>query len=233
MNFILGGYYIITPAVRPDYMDKQLIPDTVLSVSECICDFHPETTVLWSSSNEEKRIYAEQLNISQDTYVEIEKWIEDKFEAGIFGFPQVFSTIELAREFLSKFLSHLSDYKIIGIGLTEERVEEFIEYEESLNKQEENLYGIEKLLINRIPIEEKDSKIMGYEVLGFESGTFHSYLCNGLEKDFNKHFKFTLNQNGLIPSLEEANRYCDYSNDDDLGTEPVLWLPWAIFEYSK
>ncbi|WML48025.1 hypothetical protein RCG23_22470 [Neobacillus sp. PS3-34] len=233
MNCILGGYYIINPVVRPDYMDKQLIPDTVLSVSECICDFHPETTVLWSGSNEEKRKYAKHLNISQVTFKEIEKWVEDKLEDGIFGFPQAFTTLEIASEFLSKYLSHLSDAKIIGIGLPEEFVEEFIEYEESQNKPEENQYGIEKLLLRRMPIEEKGSKMMGYEVLGFEYGTFHSYLCNGLEKDFNNHFKFTLNQNGFIPSLEEANLYCDYSNDEDIGTEPVLWLPWAIFEYTK
>jgi hypothetical protein len=233
MNFISGGYYIITSVVRPDYMDKELTPDTILSVSECICDLHPETTVLWGRSNEVKRKYAQQLNLSHDTFNEIEKWVEDKFEAGIFGFPQVFTTFELAREFLSKFLCHLSDAKIIGIGLPKEYVEEFIEYEESKNKPEENQYGIEKLLLRRIPIEEKDSKMMGYEVLGFEYGTFHSYLCNGLEKDFNKHFKFTLNQNGLIPSLEEAARYCEYSNEEDLGTEPVLWLPWALYVYTK
>lgn len=233
MNFISGGYYIITPIERADYMEKELIPETILSVSECICDFHPETTVLWGGSNEEKRKYAQQLNISQGTYKEIEKWVEDKLEEGIFGFPQVFTTIELAREFLAKFLCHLSNTKIIGIGLPEEYIEEFIEYEESQNKEEENQYGIEKLLLRRIPIEVKDSKMMGYEVLGFEYGSFHSYLCNGLEKDFDEHFKFTLNQNGFLPSLEDASRYCDYSNDEDLGTEPVLWLPWAIFEYSK
>ena len=221
----------ITPVMRPDYIDKDLVPDTLLSVSECICDFHPETAVLWSGSNEAKRKYAQQLNISHDTYEEIEKWVEDRLEEGIFGFPQVFTTIELAREFLSKFLCHLSDTRIIGIGLPEKYVEEFIEYEELQNKLEESQYGIEKLLLQRIPIDEKDSIMLGYEVLGFEYGTFHSYLCNGLEKDYEKHFGFTLNENGFISNLIEAIRYCDYTNDDEVGAEPVLWLPWGIFEY--
>jgi hypothetical protein len=233
MNFISGGYYIITPIVRPDYMDKELIPDTILSVSECICDFHPEINILWGRSNKAKRKYTQHLNISESTYEEIEKWIEEKSEAGIFAYPQVFTTLELAKEFLSKFLYHLSDAKIIGIGLPEEYVEEFIEYEESQNKEEENQYGIEKLLLRRIPIGDQVPKMIGYEVLGFEYGTFHSYLCNGLEKYFNGHFEFNLNQEGFFPTLEEASRYCDYSNNEELGTEAVLWLPWAIFECTK
>src|SRR5690349_19852869 len=122
-------------------MNNKLIPKTILSVSECICDVYPKTTLLWGGSNEEKRKYAQQLNVSPGTYNEIEKWVEDKLEAGVFGYPQVFTTIELAREFLAKFLCHLSDTKIIGIGLPEEYVEEFIEHEELQNKEEENQYG--------------------------------------------------------------------------------------------
>jgi len=232
VKVISGGYCIITPVVRPDYMDKQLIPDTILSASDCICDFHPEINVLWGRSKEAKHKYIQRLNISQSTYEEIENWVGDKFEGGIFAYPQVFTTIELAKEFLYKYLCHISDSRIIGIGLPEKYVDEFIEYEEPLNAPE-NQYGIEKLLLKRLPIEEKDSKFMGYEILGYEYGAFHSYLCNGLEKDFNEHFKFTLNQNGFIPSLEDAARYCEYSNNEDVGTEPVLWLPWAIYEYTK
>ena len=232
MEVFLGGYFIITPVVRPDYMDKQLIPDTILSASDCICDFHPEIDVLWGRSKEAKHQYIKRLNISQSTYEVMENWIGSKFEEGIFAYPQVFTTIELAKEFLHKYLSRLSDVKIIGIGLTEKYVDKFIEYEEPLNIQE-NQYGIEKLLLNRILVEEKDSKFMGYEILGYEFGAFHSYLCNGLEKDFNEHFKFRLNKNGFIPSPEDAARYCEYSNGEDVGTEPVLWLPWAIYEYTK
>ncbi|WP_339147903.1 MULTISPECIES: hypothetical protein [unclassified Sutcliffiella] len=232
MNFILGAYYIITPVVRPDYKDKHLIPETILSASDCICDFHPEINALWGRSKEAKQKYIQRINISQSTYEEIENWVGDNFEGGIFAYPQVFTTKELAKEFLYKFLCHLSDAKIIGIGLPEKYVDEFIKYEEPLNIAE-NQYGIEKLLLTRLPIEEKESKFIGYEILGYENGGFHSYLCNGLEKDFNEHFKFTLNQNGFIPSLEEAARYCGYSNEEDVGTEPVLWLPWAIYEYIK
>jgi hypothetical protein len=233
VKFISGGYYIVTLLVRPDYMDEGLIPNTILSASECLCDFHPDMSVLWGGSNKTKLNYAQQLHISQSTYEEMEKWIEDKYEAERFAYPQMFTNVKEAREFCNKYLNHLSNAKVIGIGLPENCVDEFIEYEETQNRPEKNQYGIEKLILNKTLIEEKDSKILGFEVLGFENGTFYSYLCNGLEKDFKEHFGFTLNKNGFISSVEEATRFCDYSNDEEVGTEPVLWLPWAIFEYAN
>ncbi len=196
-----------------------------------MCDFHPEINVLWGGSNKNKQKYAQHLNIFPSTYEEMEKWVEEKFEAGIFQYPQLFTTVELAINFCAKFLTKITELRVIGIGLPENYVDEFIDYEEPQNRLEKNRYGIEKLIINKDQIEIKDLKMLGYEVLGFENGTFHSYLCNGLEKDYKKHFSFTLNENGFISSLEEGARFCDYSNDEGVGTEPVLWLPWAIFEY--
>lgn len=231
MKFISGGYYLISSLERPDYMDKEVIPNVIFSASECLCDFHPSINILWGKSKNEKEKYAEKLKISQSTYQDIEDWVGDMFEKEVFVYPQLFTTVDLAKEFYNKFLNHLNDIQIIGIGLPEEYVDEFIKYESTLNKTRKEREGIENLVLHNVEVENKAAKIIGYEVLGFEFGTFHSYLCNGLEKDFKKHFTFVLNENGLIPTLEESARYCVYSNNEDVGTEPVLWLPWAIFKY--
>ncbi|MFC4323205.1 hypothetical protein [Litchfieldia salsa] len=42
MKYISGGYYIISPLTRAEYMDKTILPETIISVSDCLCDFHPE-----------------------------------------------------------------------------------------------------------------------------------------------------------------------------------------------
>ncbi len=232
MKYISGGYYLISPIKRPDYLDKDLIPDSILSVSDCLCDFHPDINVLWGGSNNNKEKYMEQLKITQSIYEEMENWVGGMAEKEIFEYPQMFTSLDLAREFCSEFLNHIDDVNIIGIGLSQDYADEFIEYEETLTKPKEERNGIEKLLLNNVLVDNNGLEMVGYEVLGFESGKFHSYLCNGLEKDFNKQFRFSLNKSGFIPSLEEAARYCEYSNDEELG-EHVLWLPWAIFTYAK
>lgn len=125
----------------------------------------------------------------------------------------------------------MKDIRIIGIGLPENFVEEFLNEEESLSKRAEERYGIETMLINKTKMDFNGMRMNGYEVLGFDYGSFHSYICNSLEKDYSDKFTFYLNENGFIPTLDMAIKCCDYSNDDEVGTEPVLWLPWAIFEY--
>jgi hypothetical protein len=167
------------------------------------------------------------LSLTESVYKEIGKWVDEMSEAEKFTYPQVFTTVELTKEFFRKFLSHITDVEIIGIGLPENLMKDFLQ-ENTIDKDH---FGVEKLILNKNLVDGKDCRMLGYEVLGYENGTFHSYLCNGLEKDYKKHFGFTLNENGFVSSLQEAIRFCDYSNDEELGTEPVLWLPWGIFEY--
>lgn len=33
------------------------------------------------------------------------------------------------------------------------------------------------------------------------------------------------NTKGILTILKEAERYCEYSNHEELGIEDVLWLP--------
>ncbi|WP_342541930.1 hypothetical protein MHH33_12745 [Paenisporosarcina sp. FSL H8-0542] len=231
MKYISGGYYIVSPSERADYMDKTLLPETILSASVCLCDFQPDINILWGGSQKKKQTYSKELNLSNSAFEELEGWVQKKFEDGTFKFPQLFTTVDLAREFKKTFLNHINDIRIIGIGLEENFAEEFLDEEETLSKPAKERYGIETLLMNKTTMDMEVTKKNGYEVLGFESGQFHSYICNGLEKDYNNNFKFSLNENGFIPNREMAIKCCEYSNDEELETESVLWLPWAIFEY--
>ncbi|MFD4705490.1 hypothetical protein ACFWM3_11525 [Gottfriedia sp. NPDC058432] len=65
----------------------------------------------------------------------------------------------------------------------------------------------------------------GYVVLGYETNTFHSYLCNGLEKEFKNQFDFSLNENGFIKSLAEAERCCDIANDENIEQNQFFGFP--------
>lgn len=63
-------------------------------------------------------------------------------------------------------------------------------------------------------------------------GIFHSYLCNSLEDDYDKEFGFRLNSNGFISTIDEAKKLAEYTNQDTVSAEPVLWLPWVIVKYN-
>lgn len=229
--YLSGGYYLISPSARADYMDSSLLPETILTVSACMCQQHPTIDFLWGKSRKKKQNYALELNTSSEVLDEMENWVEENFRNQRFLFPQVFTTVQLAKEFQAKFLDHLDGLKVVGMGLPEQFVNDYLDEEETHLKPKEDQYGVEQCLMSRTEIDPQFNEMLGYEVLGFESGIFHTYLCNHLEKDFDDAFSFSLNNHGFIQNLEKAITYCDYSNNEEIETEEVLWLPWAIFNY--
>jgi len=175
----------------------------------------------------------DQLGLSLNNFQLFEQWIEKHRNTGDVLFAQVFSGLHSAGDFLNRFLVHLPGIRIISIGLPERYKSDFLKDVELFSSKNPKPYGVEKMLSQHHPPGIEGAKKVGYEVLGFDSGSFHSYLCNGLERDFRQHFNFSPNRYGLINSIEEANRYSDYCNALGEETESVLWFPWAIFEYKK
>ncbi|WP_235184699.1 hypothetical protein [Exiguobacterium undae] len=212
MNYISAGYFLVMPTLRKDYMDEKIVPETVLSVSSCLCKQYPDTSILWGNSEVEKARYMDQLGLSLNTVQLFEKWIEEHRNTGDILFPQVFSSLHSAQDFLNRFLIQHPGIRIISIGLPERYKSDFLEDIELFSSKNPEPYGVEKMLLQHHPPEKDGAKKVGYEVLGFDSGSFHSYLCNGLESDFRQHFNFSPNRYGLIDSIEEADRYSDYCN---------------------
>lgn len=233
MHYLSAGYYLILPTPRKEYMDKAVVHESVLSVSECICTHYPDISILWGNSEVKKDRYMEQLGLSLTTFQLLEQWIEEHRKTGDMLFPQVFSNLNAAQTFVDRFLNQLPDIRIISIGLPEQYKVDFLEDIAAFSSQNPEPYAVEKMVSQHLSPDTDGAKKIGYEVLGFDSGSFHSYVCNGLERDFSHYFNFSLNSHGLIHTFEEADRYSDYCNELGEATEAVLWLPWAIFEYKR
>jgi len=50
-KYNFGVYYIIKQIQSADNMNTSVIPETVLSVSNCICDIYPDLSALWNTSS--------------------------------------------------------------------------------------------------------------------------------------------------------------------------------------
>ncbi|GAA1638119.1 hypothetical protein [Actinoplanes couchii] len=72
-----------------------------------------------------------------------------------------------------------------------------------------------------------DGSELGFEVLGFEAGRFHTWLCYSLldETDVQP------NGNGLIGTLAEAQGVADLISEEGFGPEEVTWFPARIAEH--
>jgi hypothetical protein len=120
----------------------------------------------------------------------------------------------------------IQNINLLAIATTTQNRDLFLQEELSSNNAEEGVY--QALQSNQtIKI---NHNLLGYEVLGNDYGRFHSFVCNGLETDFAHKLNIKLNQHGLIDQYEQAIQASNYANHPDTGTEPVLWIPWAIIE---
>ncbi|MFB7475909.1 hypothetical protein [Kitasatospora sp. NPDC056184] len=71
---------------------------------------------------------------------------------------------------------------------------------------------------------------LGWEVLGYDCGMIHSWLCNSLHQDAARELGVTADERGLLPSRQPAERLAAWANARD-DTKPVTWFPAALVEW--
>ncbi len=77
--------------------------------------------------------------------------------------------------------------------------------------------------------------IHGFEVLGFEAGRFHSWLCYRLDIQALDKLGVRPGNAGLLTTLNDALRVADMANSDhgahDGTPEEITWFPSLITEH--
>lgn len=85
------------------------------------------------------------------------------------------------------------------------------------------------------PVPARPGRIRGFEVLGFEAGRFHSWLCYDLLGDAVDTLGIHPNEQGLLTTLPEARQIANRANGNrgtpDGTPEDVTWFPALIIEY--
>ena len=226
-TYFWGGYYLVESCALQNWINFSLIPQEFYSLSNCICSHHPDISVLpWVDCTEEREQYRQKLRLTVEEFKVLQSQADRWFDLDRYAWGEVFLDLDLAKEFAANYLSHLQNIKLLAIATTANYRDSFLATELSLNNSH---VGICKALkLNRTI--EIERNFLGYEILGYEYGGFHSFVCNHLETDFANKLNIQLNQYGLIGQYDLATKASDYANNSDTGAEPVLWIPWAIVE---
>ncbi|WP_078410952.1 hypothetical protein [Priestia abyssalis] len=215
MDYISGGYYLIKST-----------HSSVLSASECICDRYPDIfRVLWSTVIKQE-VAREELNLTIEQFSTFQSWLEKKIDnSSILAPPTSFCDLNTAKDAYFHFLHRIPDLKLIGIGLPPVFIKDFVRI------QGESIVEKQLYLQNQLDPRGKD---LGYEILGLDDAgnTLHSYICNGLDKDFQMSHSLQLNKYGFINTIDEAKKLSTYANDMLEETDVEYWGPWIVREYN-
>ena len=123
---VSGGYYLTHRAARD--RSPELLPERLISASNCICQFFPDSWAIeWASESADERLRkAATFGISGVDLPKVIAWATASMQQ-VFGWPNVFYTLEAAREAREGFLAQDSEVVIFGLGLHDSHVAEFLE----------------------------------------------------------------------------------------------------------
>jgi len=206
-----------------------LLPSTLWTVSTCICDTLPDSWAIpWSQDSHEELAAARRLlGLTADRFKLMQTHVEELL-ARRYGWPNVFLDLTAAREFLREYAADVPQIRLLGISLPIARLDRFLS--EGAPFKEQAAPGIFEAASARTAPAAGGS-LRGFEVLAYEHGAFHSFICNGLESEYASR-GLQLNEASLLPSLGDAERATEFTMLDSTGAEPVPWEAWKIDEYS-
>jgi len=228
-QFFIGRYALVEPFNRVGYMNVELINDVIVTNSECMTTILPSWWMFNSNLDEikERTEFCIKYNMEHERMDELCKEITSLFEEKKLGYPNVIFDIYTARYLYNKYFSSFDNLKLIGIGLKKDEANLYIEHNKPKGKNEVEL-GIYQLLKRKETI--NCCSFLGYEILGYDLGNLHSYLCNKLEVDLYEKLNMKPNKFGLFNSYEETLEACKFI-DEECEAENALWQPWIVCEF--
>lgn len=232
MHAVCGGYSFVGAATRPAYAKAGVLPGSVWTPTSCICELYPEYWAFSWCNSPQAEVDAAilQLGLGASELQPLQDWVEEQFERGGVGFPGVFLRYETALQFAARFLRTGTGIKLLGIGLPESYLEEFLS--EARPGPAEGTPGVYQAVQSRAPLAEGGVPL-GFEPLGYDNGGFHSFICNSLETDYSEKLKLAFNEHGRFAELAACERAVDYTRLESTGAEPALWQPWLVVEYPR
>ncbi|MGV3527232.1 MAG: hypothetical protein ACO1RX_23655 [Candidatus Sericytochromatia bacterium] len=224
-----AGYFFVKRIPRPEYMRADLLPPFLFSLSTCLNETLPHLwTFAWIDDvGGDKREAGQAFGLSEPEQAELTAVCTAFFETGHVAWTHVITDLATA-QFLSRWVKcPPGEVKLLMLGLHAAERETFLK-EEGQSPQED---GVTLCLRRQEPIT-GPRKMLGYEILGFEFGSFHSWLCNSIENQAWDRLGIRPNADGFLNSYADALKVCALINEPDFGAEPVLWLPWQVSEIS-
>jgi hypothetical protein len=223
-DYISGGYYVVKTIPRPNDL-SDILPDTILTMSKCFSPVMRDIVQLqWDEYENVSVAIAEEaieFRIPQDQIADLVRWVKGRHNTSYFVFTELTDPLELLSRFITDGSAH-----VVGIGLHTSLLESF---KSQQSKDVNNGLGLVELVEEKRPLAEGGVPL-GYEPLGFEGTSFHSWLCHYAPNEVQKRFGIRPNRLGLIDKFEDACQVNEYLLET--GAEPAIWEPWLLIEYA-
>jgi hypothetical protein len=236
-RFISAGFFLSKRVPRDNHGTPELLPETILSASGCICPFVPDTwAITWCNhSRSERASQALRFGLSEDSIdtliSRVTAIISDQSN---YGYPNVCFSSEAAFALVQNALPVIPGLVLFELGLHQEDVDLFCKEAApppsapGFAPVGEN--GVHSAIRRNTRLS-GSGRLLGFEPVVVDASLSCSWLCNGLERDVASILGIRPNKQGFLPDLESARSAVSYISSPDVGAEPGLWLPWLFVEH--
>lgn len=223
-DFLSAGYYLVLPTRRPQCVSS-LLPDPLLTLSNCVGEVAPAGWVVdnpgYCLTEAQRLEEAAKIGIPAEFMPALTEWASAEM-----GSPHTcFESVLQARDFCTRFVRS-KDIVLLGIGL-------HCSLYGFLNSQTEDEANAGYDIIDRLKRGRHMAPggcLLGYELLGFDGMSFHSWLCHPLPEEAHEKFGVTPNPFGFLDSITEAMQVTRYAKET--GAEQAMWAPWLVLQYA-
>jgi hypothetical protein len=224
------GYYVVRLFEPPATLSGDLLPEKVLTVSPCLNESFPNSWALdWvKCTDEERAASASRLGIPSTDLPRVSARVGELFNSGALAWPNVWRQLEVARSVTRELLEESGDLALVGVGVPREFVAPLLS--ELAPQSQEGAPGVYLAALADERMSAGGS-LAGWEVLGFERGACHSWLCNGIHVDAASRVERFLGALGLLESEAAAREILRIMAEDPEKAEPATWVPAAVVQY--
>lgn len=172
------------------------------SVSGCLAE--PAFEFWW---NENDAAEATVFGVPPSRLADVASWYRQHFDVDL-GAPNVAFSPAVISGFVEAFVEDREGLVILGCGLAEADRERILSDHPAPTGLGE--YGVYLMLERGVPME-PGGEVLGFEILSYEYGLEHSWLCNHLEEEARSVLRITPNlDTGFLDSYEEAATVARY-----------------------
>jgi hypothetical protein len=227
-DLVSGGFYVTHLLQRPDGLAKLApLPEWLLTLSDCLTELLPNAWALeWSSSSQAEREQAiGELGIASEKLGALMTFATEAFDQGALGWPCVWQSLAAARAVKASFAEADPTLVILELGVPMDYADKLLV--ELAPTHGEGKSGFYLRLESRARLDDGGVPV-GWEPLGVEAGgSYHSWLCNGLQDHALAQLGIIPGAFGLISTPHEARGIVTLI-EGGLGAEPVPWFPGLL-----
>ncbi len=208
--FKIIGYYICERLTAPGFLGFS--GSEMISVSSCFSGIHPDLThCYFANSSDVNAEYCKKWDIDSQKAAALQNDITILLKDGLSADGR-FSDLSAAKKMCAQYFD-ADRCEIVSVSTTKK-------YYAVLSGE---LSGFPGGLSNILPDAADRNELLGFDILGWDIGGFHSFLCNSLHKElvspkFNNHCL-------LADNFEVVESFA--SQIQGKG-EPVEWIPCRI-----